>query len=338
MTADALSQEEIDALLAGTQGTGGEVTGIRAGEREPLAQYQRAVAQALGEVLSGLLSVETTAEAEDLAEGTPESIGSYLRPPLVAVSVKYTKGLAGQTALFFSQPNAYEIVSQLMGGAEVTEFSDLEQSAFSEVGSQSMGAAHASLASSLGTEIATAPVTTVLCIDADSLMQALAPLGPRFGVLTYRLAGEELAGPVVQLVSNQLLGSLVSAQTAPRPGAGAEGAGRRARPEVAPVEFTELQPTPVEAPKSLDLILDIGLTVKVELGRARRQVRDIINLSQGAVIELDKLVGEPLDIIVNDQLFARGEVVVIDESFGVRVTEILSPKKRIEALKARSSQ
>ncbi|MDC3416385.1 flagellar motor switch phosphatase FliY [Aquibacillus salsiterrae] len=85
--------------------------------------------------------------------------------------------------------------------------------------------------------------------------------------------------------------------------------------------------------RNLDMLLDIPLKVTVELGRTRRTVKEILELSSGAIIELDKLAGEPVDIHVNDKLIAKGEVVVIDENFGVRVTDIVSQSDRLRKLK-----
>ena len=85
--------------------------------------------------------------------------------------------------------------------------------------------------------------------------------------------------------------------------------------------------------QSLDFILDIPLKLSAELGRARMSVRDILALTQGSVVELSKFAGEPLEILVNDKLIARGEVVVVNEKFGVRLTDIISPVERIEQLK-----
>ena len=85
--------------------------------------------------------------------------------------------------------------------------------------------------------------------------------------------------------------------------------------------------------KSLDFIFDIPLRFVVELGRTKMTVREILQLSQGSVVELTKFSGEPLEILVNDKLIARGEVVVINEKFGIRLTDIISPIERIEQLK-----
>ena len=84
-------------------------------------------------------------------------------------------------------------------------------------------------------------------------------------------------------------------------------------------------PTAGGETKSLDLILDIPLTVAVELGRSKMLINDLLQLGQGSVIELTKLVGEPLEVLVNQKLVARGEVVVVNEKFGVRLTDIVSP-------------
>lgn len=118
-----------------------------------------------------------------------------------------------------------------------------------------------------------------------------------------------------------------------------EGGGdreRTAEPRVV-VEKAELEElAPASGRKegvSLDLLLDVPLQVTVELGRARRLVRDILSLGVGSIVELDKLAGEPVDVLVNGKLVARGEVVVVDEKFGVRVTDVVSAADRVSALK-----
>lgn len=85
--------------------------------------------------------------------------------------------------------------------------------------------------------------------------------------------------------------------------------------------------------RNLTLIMDIPLRVAVELGRTKMVVNDLLNLGQGSVIELNKLAGEPMEVLVNDKLVARGEAVVVNEKFGVRLTDIISPSERVEQLK-----
>ena len=83
----------------------------------------------------------------------------------------------------------------------------------------------------------------------------------------------------------------------------------------------------------MKMILDVPLKVSVELGRTKLLVNDILQLGQGSVIELDKMAGEPMEIYVNDKLIAMGEVVVVNEKFGIRLTDIISPVERIEQLR-----
>ena len=112
-----------------------------------------------------------------------------------------------------------------------------------------------------------------------------------------------------------------------------EGAGATA------VEEQEGDPNQEEGGKAdedkeanLDLILDIPLSVTVELGRSKMLINDLLQLGQGSVVELTKLVGEPLEVLVNDKLVARGEVVVVNEKFGVRLTDIVTPMERVKSL------
>lgn len=98
---------------------------------------------------------------------------------------------------------------------------------------------------------------------------------------------------------------------------------------VQPVQFAPLQqPNLIMGDTNINLILDVPLQVTVELGRTRKLIREILELTPGSVLELDKLAGEPVDILANGKLIAKGEVVVIDENFGVRITDIVSPIER----------
>lgn len=98
-------------------------------------------------------------------------------------------------------------------------------------------------------------------------------------------------------------------------------------------EFSELKKTGVvAAPGNLDFILDIPLEVTVELGRTSIPIYDLLQLGQGSIIELTKMAGDPLEILVNQKLIAKGEVVVVNEKFGIRLTDVVSPKERLEKL------
>jgi len=105
------------------------------------------------------------------------------------------------------------------------------------------------------------------------------------------------------------------------------------QPNVQPVQFANLGlGNPGQESGNIGLIMDVFMELTVELGRTKKLIKDILGIGEGTIIELDKLAGEPVDILVNHKLIAKGEVVVIDENFGVRVTEIVSPMERMADL------
>jgi flagellar motor switch protein FliN/FliY len=102
---------------------------------------------------------------------------------------------------------------------------------------------------------------------------------------------------------------------------------------VQPLRFQQLRPSDEASPRDdINRLLDISLNVSVELGRKQMQIKEILELGPGKIVELEKLAGEPVDLMVNGKLLARGEVVVVDENFGVRITELIDPKDRIKML------
>ena len=114
---------------------------------------------------------------------------------------------------------------------------------------------------------------------------------------------------------------------------GSAGVKKRGQIPVQPVQFAALRESDSgSAPHNIDLIMDVPLDISVELGKTRKTIRDILELHQGAIIQLDKLAGEPVDMLVNGKLIAKGEVVVIDENYGIRITTIISPMDRMNKL------
>jgi flagellar motor switch protein FliN/FliY len=107
--------------------------------------------------------------------------------------------------------------------------------------------------------------------------------------------------------------------------------------EPQPAELGQLKPDVPEAGVSrelnLDVVLDIPVTLSMEVGRSRISIRNLLQLNQGSVVELERTTGEPLDIFVNGTLIAHGEVVVVNDKFGIRLTDVISPAERIRKLK-----
>ena len=120
--------------------------------------------------------------------------------------------------------------------------------------------------------------------------------------------------------------------------AGEKGKGAAADEKVQKASFENLASGRTAGPATqedvnLDVVLDIPVTISMEIGRARLPIRNLLQLNQGSVVELDRLAGEPLDVFVNGTLIAPGEVVVVNEKFGIRLTDVISPSERVKKLK-----
>jgi flagellar motor switch protein FliN/FliY len=111
-----------------------------------------------------------------------------------------------------------------------------------------------------------------------------------------------------------------------------DSAARGARPQ--PKVFSELtsEASAAGAPGRIDMILDIPVQLTVELGRTKIPIRNLLQLAQGSVVELDRLAGEPMDVLVNGCLIAQGEVVVVNDKFGIRLTDVIAPDERLRRL------
>lgn len=113
--------------------------------------------------------------------------------------------------------------------------------------------------------------------------------------------------------------------------------GNAAGAHVQVAEFDDLEsdnlPMKRDEDHNLDMILDIPVTIAMEIGRTKISIRNLLQLNQGSVVELDRLAGEPMDVLVNGTLVAHGEVVVVNEKFGIRLTDVVSPAERVKKLK-----
>lgn len=104
-------------------------------------------------------------------------------------------------------------------------------------------------------------------------------------------------------------------------------------PTVKQVQFGDLErKSPGGQTRNIEILMEVKLPIAIELGHTTMAVRDILDLGPGSVVELDKLAGEPVDLLVNNKVIAKGEVVVVDENFGIRVTSLLSPEERLKSL------
>ncbi|MDP8243425.1 MAG: flagellar motor switch protein FliN [Candidatus Hinthialibacter antarcticus] len=322
-------------------------------EEDAIKMYQNLMADAGKDVFSTLLASDTELAPSEYSEADSSSVASQAGDDIVLSEIDYKGYIQGKSALILNLENAQKIAAQMTGGGAGDEFGDLEESALSEAVQSLYSAVNTKLASAVGGEISVE--TPDIITKPEDLAGSLPEGGGKHILLKYQITSGDMTGPVYQVLPRNLLQSLTNALGGSAPAPQMDGddfmpRGASGAPEVLnqPAQFAPGMQMgggadmfggggggkmPSVDTRNLELVLDIQLEIKVELGRTVRKIRDVLELGPGSVIELNKLAGEPVDILVNDKLFAKGEVVVIDENFGVRITDILTIDERLEALK-----
>jgi flagellar motor switch protein FliN len=352
MSDGSLSQEEIDALVGGAA-----ADDLTATERDALGEIGNICMSSSATALSSLLGHQvqiTTPSVELVAE---DLLRHDAARPAAVVVIEYTAGLDGRNVFILGTHEAAVIADLMMGGdgtAPAEELSELHVSAVAEAMNQMMGSAATAMAELLAVRVdISAPSVDIVDLAVDGLPMGIDGDEPLVRVGFQLSVGDLVDTTLMQVMpvafARALVGGLLEAQAAPAaaaaPGpepvaeAPAPGDDRRLRPVpvpgAQPVSFPSLDDLP-SAPGGSDisLLLDVPLQVTVELGRTQMRIRNVLELVPGSIIELDKLAGEPVDVLVNGKQIARGEVVVIDEEFGVRITDVASQAKRLRGLAA----
>jgi flagellar motor switch protein FliN/FliY len=367
MSDGSLSQDEIDALLQGTdtievESAGGPAASpLSEAERATLQEMLRGVTESQGSNLSILTGKSVTIGDPAVRVRTPTDLAADAPEDLVDVRVDLTDGLRGEHSYLLSRESAAAIASLMMGQKGI-ELDEASLSAVAEAITQITGTAATAIGNQIGRLIKTAPPD----LRQAKRAQVRLPAGEVCVSVEYPLAIEGVApSRLIEVFSLSLATEILqlaggARSSAPQPAAAASGA-RAARnaqpsgagmqqtfgqafggpsmdaamapPNVQPVQFANLQPTAMTSEQgNIGLLMDVFMEMTVELGRTRRPIKWILGIGEGTIIELDKLAGEAVDILVNHKLIAKGEVVVIDENFGVRVTEIVSQIDRMNEL------
>jgi flagellar motor switch protein FliN/FliY len=363
MTEGFLSQDEIDALLKGEATSSSPVPELSAIEQDALGEIGNISMGSAATTLSVLLGRRVSITTPRVSVSNLEEIKGQYPLPYLVIEVGYTHGIVGTNVLAIREQDALIIADLMMGGDGLnppTELNELYMSAVSEAMNQMMGGVATSMSTMFRKKIDISPPSVNL-IDFAVASSITNAVGTNDNIVrvAFRMEVEDLIdSEIMQIlpidVAKEMVDSLMNAvqpaattsaqppQTSEAPKAQTVKAERQvaataAAPKqqfsqpvnVQPVQFAPLVQAPMPVTDTnIDLIMDVPLQVTVELGRTRKLIRDILELAPGSVVELDKLAGEPVDILVNGKLIAKGEVVVIDENFGVRITDIISPLER----------
>ncbi len=350
MSDGTLSQDEIDALLQGTDelmsenlGTtataggfapGPSVSGesISESDKATLGELIREIGQSQATALSTLTSTTVKFSSPFIDSGQLETLKTDVKGKIVQAKVTLSGGITGEWVYIIPEKSVLSITNILIGQEDNTEVSDLVLSTFNEVVSQTTGSMVTVLSEKLSRGITTGSPVLDYLDDVSTFTIS----GGNFVVRINYLFNIEGKGSVKFFVflPISMARSIISAYNARKQNQAASfGGGGQTQQSGVPVKPVAFEPLQVgvesESMGNIALLLDVPMRVTVELGRTKMTIKDILGLGEGSIIELEKLAGEPVDILVNDKLIAQGEVVVIDENFAVRVTKIVTPMERI---------
>ncbi len=286
-----------------------------AGTPENLERFAAGFFEGAGPALTTVLNRPVTAQVTGVAATTTSALLAQSPLPWVLVEIVYQRGMTGTQWLLFDKASALALAAALAGDEAVDE--DVRaphEEALRETVNQMLTGSAAALLPLFARSVAFAPVSVHMIEEADVLPAQLAPSEETLWVARAGAqSGDGFQTQLVLLVSHELAAEIVAIG--------------------APTSSGEPEPRDENLPSKIDLILDVTLPVSVELGRSRMQIQDILKLAPGSVIELDKSAGDPVELFINDRPIAKGEVVIIDENFGVRLTSIVTASERIRTLR-----
>jgi len=345
-----LSPEEIQALLddsaVATAAGGGSLTSE---QLETIRELSNIGFGAASASLAVILSKEVDVPAPEIQQ--TDNLLAYAEPftgePKTMISAGFTGELQHNTAFLAKTADLQTMAALMMPTeeAEATagELSELQTSAVSEAFNQMITASATSLGSMINSSVeAVSPV--VAAYTPDGLAAAVPELAAK-ALLAIQFdvqIGDASPIPLIQLITVEdalsQVDKLMSADNGQEPVAMAANPSenRHANPvTVQPVAFSAFDNQPLvsgEYNKNLDLVLDVTLNLTVQLGSTELSIKQILELTRGSVIELDRIAGEAVDLMANGKLIAKGEVVVIEDNFGLRITNIVSPEDRLRGL------
>lgn len=333
-----LSTEELEALL----GTGKESADLTVEESGVLTDVSSSSMKSAASALSTILNKQVSMSSPQVKTILPESLATDVKGKAIVVEVEYAGGINGPTYLVFLKEHGAIIADLMMGGngtAPPQEINDLYLGALGEALGQMMDAAASTLSSTMGQNVTIGtPKIKVIDFSAGVPNEMAIMQESKIVKVSYNLTlGDLSEGKVIQLlpmqIANPIINSIVGPTNTPSPPplqSPAQSFGQG----VHPVQFSTLRPAAVDSvPTNMKILMDVSMDLSVEIGRKKLSIKEIIEIGAGTIVELDKIVGDPVDICVNNKLIAKGKVVVVDENFGVRVTEVLAPAELLETFK-----
>lgn len=364
-----LSQKDIDKLLSGTSENSEpseqkKLQYLTESEADAIGEIGNISMGSAATTLSLLLGNKVEITTPTVEEFLKIQELFVLKDKFVTVEINYKSGLDGATIFSLDNKDVAIIADLMMGGdgnvKEDYEIGELQLSAVGEAMNQMIGTSSTSLSSMFNTNIDITPPEVKMQTNKELAVSEDVVDVPIVGVKFKLKVGDLIDSSITQIMSLESakkqierLMSVMSIETSnlttsvinehEQLNAVQQTSKSTSQPQsvheslkpvtVQPVQFTSFDDSHEihgEHNKNLNILMDIKLTLTVELGRTELPIKKVLELTRGSVIELDKIAGEPVELFANGKLIAKGEVVVIEENFGLRITNIVSPENRIK--------
>ncbi|MCX7821240.1 MAG: flagellar motor switch protein FliN [Brevinematales bacterium] len=348
MSDGTLSQDEIDALLQGTDelmteslgdssisnfGGGRSVSAdaLTDNEKANLGEILREVGTAEANIISTLTGLNCTFGSPFVDTASLDTIRKDLKGKILIARVALTGGVNGEWAFVVPDKSVLSIANVLIGQEDNTELTDLIKNTFTEVITQMVSSMVSVISEKIGRQITPGIPNVEVLNDSSNLTLG----GGQFFARLSNLFNLQDKGNLkfFSIIPVGMARNISNTYNAAKSAAATQYKGPAVQQTGVPVKNVAFEPLQMgvasEGMGNIALLLDVPMRVTVELGRTEMTIKEILGLGEGSIIELNKLAGEPVDILVNDKLIAQGEVVVIDENFAVRVTKIVTPMERI---------
>lgn len=342
---ELLSQDQLDQLLAsggfstesGDADSGG--TSSKEGDYTAVGKTFQVFAGEMSSVLTTVLNKNVATELRDCTKADLAGLKTTLGAAMLCIEVPFKSGLSGEMYLCLKKSDVAVLADLMMMGEGNVQYSPEHDDAILELSNQISSSFALELSGEIGSQVAVSPAK----MTSNTLEQPPLPEG-ELDMVTIKLSLEGRPDSEIALLVPRSLSDQIIKQSVPAAGndekidldgadfslASGEESENSAASHAGPSSASShLGPHQKE---NIEMLLDVDLDVTIELGRSTLSIKRILELAPGSIIELDRMAGEPVDLRVNNKVVAKGEVVVIDESFGIRILSLLSPEERIKSL------
>ncbi|HLV31793.1 MAG TPA: flagellar motor switch protein FliN [Chitinispirillaceae bacterium] len=338
---DILSQDQIDALLNSEANSDLQDSGIiqpSEDKYEAVSKIFELFCNQAGTVISTVLNKKTIFSPQKCQKVDFSIIREKIDTVALSLALPLTTGIEGEFYLIIQKKDVAVLSDLMMMGDGTADYNEDHKDAIGELYNQVMGAFSNAFGLQIGTTVSAGTVEVSEFdsdnppFDEDSMKMVIISLE----------SSDDLKSETVLLVPSVLCDQILENVSSNNSDSGSVQLNSSELDDLSRITAfdssnNEFGDQSLDSPstgqhENIDMLLDIDLDVSIELGRSKQSIKRVLELSPGSIVELDRMAGEPVDLLVNNKVVAKGEVVVIDESFGIRIVSLVSAEERIKSL------